>query len=452
MYEGSIWASGSGAFINKRIVVAGGTAYWYCPGNFLTEIGDGGEFNTSATDYVDIIHYYDEFYITDGDSSHNIKKWNGFNLTLDDLAGAADTYRGKRLALFENRLIMGNVYDVGDTWYPHRIRWSDQGDPTTWAAASTADLEEGDDILRMIPYADNLIIFTKNKIYSMTYTGGDIPFEIRPIDEKSVNNSAWSVARGQGGLYYLNQEGIFVTDGVSNPQLLPADMKVSNILKRLYVSNIHKAYAASMDTQHKYSLALPIDGSETCNYVIIYDWKHDVWEVVEKDVNVLGVFSNEFAGTFKPFADYYGYELAALSWDSSLLYGGSKELYFGLSDGTVDKKSIGYNDNGAAYDAYHETPWLDFGEPDKYKEVVEIKPTWKGIEGDYAQIQYKKDYAAAWTSCTIDAFNSSGEIEQPSIFLRDVGKKWKFRISNNNADEYFSLYKMIFHYNLMGER
>lgn len=455
IYEGSIWATGSGAFINKRLCVAGGTAYQYCPGNFFLKLGDGGEFNTTAEDYIDAVHYIDDFIIADGSDSHNVKKWNGLNTDLDDLVGALDVYRGKRLAVFENRLIMGNVYDVvGGTRYENRIRWSNLGDPETWDAADNADVvdKEGDEIVRLFPLTDNLVIYKRNSVHVMTFTGGDIPFTIRPIDEKSVNNAPWSVARGKGGLYYLNEEGIFVTDGMGDPQLLPADMKVSNILKRLYVSNIHKAYATSMDILHKYILAIPVDGSETCNYIISYDWKHDVWEVTEKDTNVIGVYSNEFAGTFKPFADYYGYELAAISWDNSLLYGGSKELHYGLSDGTVDKRSIGYNDNGAAYDSYHETPWLDFGEPDKYKEVVQVKPTWKGIEGDYAQIQYKKDYEPAWTSCTVDAFDSSGEIEQPFIFCRDIAKKWKFRISNNNADEYFALYKLMFMYNLMGER
>ena len=86
--------------------------------------------------------------------------------------------------------------------------------------------------------------------------------------------------------------------------------------------------------------------------------------------------------------------------------------------------------------------------------MVTINPTWKGIAGDYADIQYKTDYGAAWASCTVDAFDASGEIEQPDIFpqRKAVGKKWKFRISNNNADEYFALYKMMFYYNLLGER
>jgi len=454
IYEGSMWASGTGQFINKRIVVAGGTAYQYCAGNFFLALGDGGEFNTTAEDYVDIVHYVTDFIMADGSSSHNIKKWNGFNTDIDNLVGATGVYRGKRLAVFENRLLIGNVYDVGTTtWQGNRVRWSNLGDPETWTASDYADIvdKEGDEIVRLKPLTDNLVIFKQNSIHSMTFTGGDIPFTIRPIDKKSVNNAPWSVAKGKEGLFFLNQEGINFTDGM-RVDLLPADMKVTNILKRLYVNNIHKAYATSLDTLHQYWLAIPIDGSETCNYIIIYDWKHDTWKVMEKDINVLGVFSNEFAGTWSPFASYYGYELAAISWDSSLLYGGSKELFYGLSDGTVDKRSISYNDNGSGYDAYHETPWLDFGNPGEYKELLKIQPVWKGIVGDYVDIQYKKDYEAAWTSCTVDAFDESGVIEQPFIFLRDNGKKWKFRISNNNADEYFALYKMLFYYNERGER
>jgi len=208
IYEGSIWASGSGQFINKRIVVAGGTAYQYCAGDFFIKLGDGGEFNTTAEDYVDIVHYVNDFIIADNSSSHNIKKWNGLNTDIDDLAGAVDTYRGKRLAVFENRLLMGNIYDVGTTsWQGNRVRWSNLGDPETWTASDYADIvdKEGDEIVRLKPLTDNLVIYKQNSIHSMTYTGGDVPYTIRAIDEKSVNNSPLSVSKGKDGFFSLNQ-------------------------------------------------------------------------------------------------------------------------------------------------------------------------------------------------------------------------------------------------------
>lgn len=456
MYEGSIWASGSGAWINKRLVAAGGSLYWYCPGGYLVLVGDGGEFATGNTDYVDMVHYITDFVITDRENA--IRKWNGFNLSLDLLGGTDGLYRARCVEVFRNHLILGGTQeslDAGATWtnYDSRFRYSNLGDHETWDATDYNDIVDkaGDRIVRIKTLYDNCIVFKKNSVHSVQFTGGDSDFNYTVIDSKTINNAPWSVARWRDGLMFLNEEGFQTTDGMS-VTTFPADTKVTKLLKRLRHEELGRVYATSSDILHQYICCVPLDGSTTNSHVIIYDWKHDTWKIAERGYNAVGVFTDDNLGDWDKIAEYYGYELAGTTWNNYSLYSGSKIITYGDTDGYVKERSLGYNDDAAAYDSFHETGWLDFGKPGIKKDFLQVQPTWKGIADTYATLKYKVDYDAAWTSCSANAFDETGRVEQPFLNLRGNGNKIKFRIENNNADEYYALYKLKIFYNLRSRR
>jgi len=407
IYEGSLWASGSGEWINKRLVVAGGTAYQYCPGGYFVPLGSGGEFLTGATDYVDVTHYLTYFVITDGTNA--IYTWDGFNATLTALAGASGNYLSKHVEIFKDRIILGNTTEGGSK-LESRIRWSNQGVGTTWTATDSLDVRDktGDEIVRIKGLYENLIVFKKNTIHVIAWTGGALPFSRTTLDSQSMNNAGRTVAQVMGYLWFVNEEGIQMTNGTSEPEPAPADSKVSKLLNSLYLNSIGRCHAVSNDARQEYILTVPIEGSETCNYVIVYNWKYDKWRIEERDTNCIGFYTDAEGGTWASISEYYGYEIQGIDWSDSLLYPGSRDLVYGDEDGYCKQKSISYNNDGDAYDSYHETPWLDFGRPGEYKEVVQIQPTWKGIAGDIAQISYKKDYDADWTDCTTDDFAVTG--------------------------------------------
>lgn len=447
MYEGYVWSSGDNEFYNKRAVVGGGSLYQLCPGDLLILIDDA--ILSSTEPFIDAVHHADKFLFADGSDSSDITIWDGFTFSTSTLATSIN---GHCLEIFKDRLFIGNVVNTSSgVAFENRIWYSAVGEPTSLSTNFDIVDKEGDEIRRLKVFQDNLVVFKRNSIYSVTWTGGDLPFTNTPIDRKAIGNAPWTVDQGPGGLFFLNQEGIQFTDGMRVETIKP-DRAVSNILKRINYEYIDYAVGRVIEPLKQYWLTLPIDGSTTCNYIIVYDYKHDTWKILEKDSKVLGIFTSENEGTLKPFAAYTGDEIAGLQWNSYLLYGGNRNAYVGNADGTVDIRSISYNDSGSAYDAYHETPWLDLGAPNMYKEVLRIQPAWTGNEGDSIGLQYKTDFESDWHDCTVAPITDTGTLEQPFVYLRGLGKRWKFKISSNNADEYFETHRMKIYFNVRGER
>ena len=456
MYEGSIWAEGSGAWVNKRLVAAGGSLYWYCPGGYLVLLGDGGEFASGDNDYIDMTHYIDHFIITDG--QNHIRKWSGFDLDLDILGGTENLYQAKRVEVFRNRLILGSTresLDAGVTWtnYDSRWRYSEIGDDEDWSATGSNDIVDkaGDRIVRLKTLFDNCIVGKKNSVHSVQFTGGDNVFNYTVIDSKTINNAPWSFAQWRDGVMFLNEEGFQTTDGM-NVAPFPADIKVTRLLKRLRHEEITRAYATSNDVLHQYICCVPLDGSTTNSYVIIYDWKYDTWKIAQRSYNVVAVYTNDSLTDWSEIADYFGYELQGSTWNNYSLYSGSKIITYGDTDGYVKERSFGYNDDGDAYNSHHETGWLDFKKPGIKKDYIQVQPTWRGVAATSVTLKYKTDYNPVWTTCIASPFSETGRVEQPFIGARANGNKIKFRIENNNADEYYAVYKLKIFYRVGSKR
>ena len=460
LYQGSMWGSSTGEWFTKRFAVCGGKMYQFCDGDLFIPLEGGSTiFEELATDFVDATHYQDMFIITDGEN--DIREWGGFDNNVDILGmyastgtsvSTSQTLKADCVEVFRNRVFIGNVNNAG-TEYDSRVQWSSLGDPNDWPVANYNDVidKEGDEVVRLKAYGDSLIIFKRNSVHKAVYTGGDLPYFFTQVDANTVNNAPWTVAQIPNGLVFLNEEGLNITDG-NNVTRLEADKRIQGLLKRIYVGSIDRAYGVSDDGENEYNLLVPIDGSPTCNYMITWNWQEDTWKIREIDANVLGLFTDLKAGTWDSIIDYYGYELIGLSWDSRLLYPGSKRLMFGRDDGYVRERSIAYNRQGSAYTCYHTTPWLDFDLPGIYKEVVKIRPRWKGISGTNVDVYYKTDDDTDWTALTTDNFDSTGVVESPFLYLRDTGMRWKFKFENSNANEAFTLYRCNIYFEQRGER
>lgn len=475
VYQGSIYGDSNESF-DKKLLINDGIVYMYCDGgNFIPLAGGTTLFET--TGLIDITHYYQRFLMAGG-ADHPIYTWDGFtndvtSLTLSIGAVVSNTFRCNCIESFRNRVFLGNVWEMsGSDWNinENTVRWSNIGLPGTFSDEDYVDVidKEGDEIVRLKSYADKLLIFKKYSLHKLTYIGGeDYVFEKSAIDYRTVNNAPFSIAETPAGLVFLNSEGLQVTDG-ETVSTLPADKAITALLRRVYGGSLHLAYAVTNDPSQEYILAIALDGSNTNNHLIIWNWKYNTWKVSDKEADVLGIYTNRFTGTWQPIKDYYGTEIAHLSWNSSKLYPSGNDVVLGKSDGYVKKHSLSYNTGSTSpavygsavygvsmyggisgfegYSCFHETPWLDLEEPGVYKEVVRLQPMWKGSSGASVTVKYKSDGDASWSNASTDSFNGSNVIEQPLLSIRSHGRKFKFRFENSNANQSFTIYRIKIFY------
>ena len=184
IYEGRLDTGAVGGnWTNKRIMVGGGKVWQYCPGDQVIPLGQETAV-FGKDDYPDAVHYIDNFYISGG-YNYAIRKWNGLNFELDVIAsldGAAagnNRYRCKYLEVFHDRLWMGNTYessDAGVTWtaIPHRLRFSHLANASVWNIEDLASTDanwidiqdkDGDEVVRIKTFGDELIVFKRNSIH-----------------------------------------------------------------------------------------------------------------------------------------------------------------------------------------------------------------------------------------------------------------------------------------------
>lgn len=512
VYEGLVdVAGGSGVLKDRKLIIAGGIPYSYCPADLIIPLVSTAVFSSISTDIPDITNFDNKFYIAGG-YDYDVREWDGLvasvssmfalgcsvstsldvsnSLSVASYVSTQYMFRAKTIEVFKGRLFLGNTAessDQGATWSitENRVRWSDQRQPDVWqytdlnyTDASYVDAEDksGDEVLRLYTYGDNLLIFKKNSLQRLVFTGGTFVFERSTIDNRTIGNAPWTIEETPQGVVWLNEEGLQVTDG-QTVQPLEASKSVTNLLRRLNIGALPYACATSNDPRQEYILAVPIDGSAYNNYLIIWNWKYNTWKIRDISATSLGMWTSGGSGTWEDIEDYSGYEISALKWNNYLLYPSSHYMVLGDSDGYIKRRSIAYNNgtlggstalatygvatygysyygglaSGALryldYDAYHETPWLDFDLPGLNKELLRIRPLWKGSDGASVTVSYKSDLDPSWTSTTIDTFDDDGMPEQDFMFARKTGKRFKFRFENNNANEWFTLYRLMIYYN-----
>ena len=128
-------------------------------------------------------------------------------------------------------------------------------------------------------------------------------------------------------------------------------------------------------------------------------------------------------------------------------------MTIGRHDGLITTvgTEIGFGDSaGTNYqECYHYTPWMDFGTPGEYKEILKIQPMFSAETGANILIYFQIDNETTWSS-VLHTFTGD-TIEQPILAVRALGRKFRFRIdviSSSPTENYdFTVYSMKIFYN-----
>ena len=444
--------------------MANGRIWQYCSGDQIIPLG-GGTAYFSTIGLLSATHYINSFYIAAG-YDYPVRTWNGLSNTIGNGGGEDATthpahlfkYRALYTEAWQNRLWIANTSestDGGVTWtaYPNRIRFTSIGYPDEWDIEDNAATDatyvdiydkDGDEIVGLSSIGDDLLIFKRNSIHKLVYTGGEVFVEAVAIDAKSIGNAGFTVARTPQGILFLNQEGLQITDG-NSVQQLESSGKIDGILSarrgslNLKISEIKNACAVSDETRQEYHIIIPaIIGSapNPMQYILTWNWEYDTWKIRDAGtiypMSVIGLFSD--------------------SGEPATSTEGTKRLMIGRHNITLVQESESWLIGSSDYqNCYHITPWLDFGTPGEYKEVIAVQPMWSGTIANTITLSYQTrdewSNFSSWNDITSDAFVTNERINQPVIPVRAIGTKFRFRFNDTTSGNNWKVYSMKVFYN-----
>ena len=154
---------------------------------------------------------------------------------------------------FGNYLIALNMTE-SSTNLPNKVRWGDAAEnltlPSSWTAASTNDAgsatvgDAGEFIVDGFPLKQSFIIYKENTTYIMTFTGGNLVFDIKKLFDDSGVLSRNCVAEFNGRHFVVTNGDLIVHNGVSKESV------ASNVIKRTLFEEIDGTNYANIFVTH----------------------------------------------------------------------------------------------------------------------------------------------------------------------------------------------------------
>jgi hypothetical protein len=280
---------------------------------------------------------------------------------------------------FTNRLFAVGTGDNRNTLYA-----SDILDAEVWKATNTIVVggNDGEDIIAIQPFFDfELLVFKPNKIYLVT------------VDPTSTTASGWTVrlindkigCQASRSAIFTNKDVLFLSnDGIRSVVRSAADdfytvgptlsEPVKNVIARINRSYIGSSNGAFHN--NRYYLALPLDNSTTCNYVLVYNTLFGSFE------GLWSIAANAMTKT--NFSGGYSVNCVKLAVGSPT--GQVGHLYDYLDPDLQGDGNTEYKDYGTSYASYVVTKAYDFDDRISKK------------YGSHYEMEY---YYSTATNCTI---------------------------------------------------
>ncbi|MCW5730425.1 MAG: hypothetical protein KIT20_06695 [Alphaproteobacteria bacterium] len=188
------------------------------------------------------------------------QKWQiGLSTSFEPLGGAPPVAR--HVAVVRDFVVLGAL-----TGAPATIRWSGIDDAESWAPSleSQADgqpLPDGGDV-RGIVGGEYGVILQANAIRRMSYVGTPYVFQLDKVEDNRGVLASGSIASfGPSLVFYLSNEGFYVTDGNGPSRPIGSQRIDKAFFAELDQVNLHRI-SASVDAINKlYMLAYPSKAS-----------------------------------------------------------------------------------------------------------------------------------------------------------------------------------------------
>lgn len=222
--------------------------------------------------------------------------WLLADIETDDtfVAATNDVPFGQTMARIGDFLFMGNLTDTDTTDQPFRIRWSPFNNPggdweTSIPAQSDAiDMPADLGPVMGITGGNTGLIFQRNGVTRIVYTGGVTVFAKQEIDRERGLASTTSLAQVGDRVFYLSDDGFFVTDGTAGQPISRGrvwDWWLAN------ASGAHfEDVKAAVDWPNRCVVWTVPNDSGQAYALLFHNWETGDWSVVRVAVDT--VFSS----------------------------------------------------------------------------------------------------------------------------------------------------------------
>lgn len=246
-------------------------------------VGLYGVAKTSANPTPPSIWSFDRFgnnvLMTRGNQT-GLYSWNNGTTTLPALVTNAPT-------AVNYCFVTDNIaVTLGASGQPNRIKWSDQGNLTVWAAAATNqagedDIEGAGEFISHAPVRGANLLFTRQATYSFRYIGRPFVFETKLVDAGRglIARNARVVVDGIA--YWMGLDNFYMYRG-GNAEIVPSNSYGESTLKEYVFNNIDdanalKAFAWYNSAFNEIWWHYPSLGSQECDRVARYNILDRTW-------------------------------------------------------------------------------------------------------------------------------------------------------------------------------
>lgn len=332
-------------------------------------------------------------------------------------------------ASYSNYLILGHTIE-SNVDYPTRVRWSDLNDINTFPANNYIDVEpnDGDKIVAIITFEDNIYIFKKHCIYQMLITGqsGANAFIVRPLTR---GVGAWAKESVKVipavGVVFLSQNTVYT---LSDSGLEPIGDSIQVTLDNLNRTKWKDAVGEVYPKRYQYWLAMS-ENSNPPELVLVYDYIQKAWTTYDLNTNVTMMSQAETS-----------------TGESILLSGDSNGWHYKQDTGTADYPA---NTKTVIVSSYT-TADLNFSSPEITKNFKYLYIYSNALSSTTVSVETALDFSTLYNNPIQVDFGNTGAVYDTAIYDTDMyvsqqtgitrvelnltGKVIKFRFSNDDMD------------------
>lgn len=383
--------------------------------------------SASGTDPHSICFMNDLIIFTNGVDT--IKKWNGTDVTFEELGGATN-YLTSNVIPFEEHLFLLNTTESG-TEVPQRVRWSDAGDPETWDSgdAGSNDLvDTPGEIVTGKLLGNILVIYKDDSIVLCDWVGGNNLFRfLTAVPNIGLLAQDAIVNLGTSHIF-LGKDNIYEYAGgnMCTPIGNAIKDELFNVMNDVYIST---AFTMHFRERNEVWFFIPINDSTYPNSAWVYNYLTKSWSRFDMSMTAGAEYlyqDNPTIGSLTDTIGELGWRFKDLRKDRALPI-----FLLGDSSGNILQQGYSTSDNGTAITAYYDTLDFTVGEDGA---VRGYQGRWLGVKyeakGDSVEIYYSTDEGDSWTSVETKSLSSSWA-EYASYF--DVTSE-KIRIRFRNAN------------------
>lgn len=197
--------------------------------------------------------------------------------------------KGLGIAQIGDFLFMGNLTDTDASDQPYRIRWSPFNNPQgTWATnigtqSDAVDMPQNLGRVQAITGGTTGLIFQRNGISRIYYTGGGSVFGKDIIDEQRGCVAPYSVVKVGESSYFLSDDGFFVTEGtsarsISRGRVWQWFLENSD---QVYNESVHGA----VDWPNRCVAWSVMSSSGSVAGLLLYNWETEWWGYLNQSVD-----------------------------------------------------------------------------------------------------------------------------------------------------------------------